>query len=190
MQLARPEFPFFTRFSPHYHCRLALTHCWSLTKRLADEVWDKAKSAEWNNSPQELWEVLHSEPTHTAGASNVLNYTPGQTQSGHCHCLGPIPGKLIFIFLVKGTSVIWEKKNHIVCIVCTHTPHFTPLLVCYQSYRISLPDSSWSPPVPLSRTLWEEDDVGVGGRLFTVTWLVTSLEKNPISCISSFLGYL
>lgn len=74
-------------------------------------------------------------------------------------------------------ELLWYGKNHIACIVCTHTPHFTPLSVCYQSHRILLPDSSWSLLVKLSRALWEEDDVGVGGRLFTVTWLVTSLEK-------------
>lgn len=175
----RPEVPSFTRFSPHYHYRLALAHCFSLTERLADEVQEDTKSAERNNATQELWEALHFQPTHTAAASNVHNYTAGQTQSGHCHCLGPIPGKLVLIFMVEGT-LLW--KNPTYSALCVYVYTYYPSVLSWCATKVTeLPCQIH--PDPVQSNCGKKVVCGWEEGLFTVTWLVISSEK-------SFLAWL
>lgn len=169
--------------------RLALAHCCSLTERLADEVQDEMKSAEWNNATHERWEALPWEPTHVAGASSVHSYILQDRLS-----LDIVTAWVQFLESWYSFSwwreLLWYGKTpHIQYCehVCTHTPHFTPLSVPYQSHRIPWPDASRT--VQLFRAQWEGDGVWVGGTII-YSHLVCHIFGKNISCIWFFLGYL
>lgn len=110
--------------------------------------------------------TLHSEPTHTAGASSVHNYSVWTLSLS-----GPNPGKLVFIFVLKGTSVIWKTPTYSVFCVCVYT---------YPSFYSSLLSSP---------TVWST--VGrrwcAGGRKNYLQSLGLSHLWKITSCISSFL---